>query len=94
MFRRFDDKLVHGDKFHYEDKGYVTVGAKTRKYAVISRRDWRLAGYVKYFPQSRQYVFFPLNCLLDKDCLREVADFCVEVTLAHRGKRKAFPASA
>lgn len=92
-FKRFDEKLVHGEKFYYEDKGYVTVGAKTRKFAVFSRRNMGLAGYVKFFAQSRQYVFFPLHYFLDKDCLRELAEYCVEVTNAHRGKRQAFPAS-
>lgn len=93
-FTRIDGKLVKGEKFYYEDRGYVSPGAKTRKFAVTSRRNMSLAGFVKYFAQSRQYIFFPLNCLLDKDCLREIADYCVEVTTAHRNQREAFPTSA
>lgn len=93
-FKRFDDQLVMGENLRYEDKGYVTAGAKTRKFAVYNSFNHSLIGYVKFFAQWRQYTFFPLNCILNKDCLREIADFCVEVTTAHREKRKAFPTSA
>lgn len=90
--KRIDDREVQGVFLSFEDKGYVTKGAKTKKFAVINRFNHTLLGYVKYFAQWRQYCFFPLNCILHKDCLDEVATFCRETTLAHREKRKAFPA--
>jgi hypothetical protein len=90
---RFDDKLIQGQYLNFEDRGIVSKGAKTRRYAVISRYNRSLVGYIKFFAQWRQYVLFPLNGMLNKDCLRETADFCQEVTLANREKRKPFPAS-
>jgi hypothetical protein len=89
---RFDDKRVEGKYLIFDDKGKPTKTATTRTFAVTSQHNGSLLGYVKFFAQWRQYVFFPLNCILNKDCLREVADYCVEQTSAWREKRKAFPA--
>lgn len=92
-FKRYDAKMVSGEHLNYDDKGTVSKGSKTHKYAVTSQYNSSLLGYVKYYAHWRQFTFFPFNCILNKDCLREVADFCVELTTAHREKRKAFPAS-
>ncbi len=92
-FNRFDSKMVIGDHLHFEDKGYISKGATTRKYSAINRYTNSLIGYIKFYAQWRQYTFFPLNCVLNKDCLREIADFCVEATTAHREHREPFPAS-
>lgn len=92
-FKRFDERMVQSNHLNFDDKGYVSKGAVTKKYAVSSRHNNSLLGYVKFFAQWRQYTFFPFNCILNKDCLREVADFCVELTAAQREKRKPFPAS-
>jgi hypothetical protein len=92
-FKRFDDKLVQGEHLNFQDKGIVSKGAKTHKFAVNSRYDHSFLGYVRYKAQWRQYVLFPLNCVLNKDCLREVADYCEAVTAAHREKRQAFAAA-
>jgi len=91
--KRVDEKFVVGEWLSYEDKGYISVTATTRKYLVKSRKDQSVLGYVKFFAQWRQYVFHPLNCILNKDCLREIAEFCIEVTTANRMKRLPFPAS-
>lgn len=91
-FTRHDARMVNGEHLNYDDKGLVSKGSKTHKYAVTSRYNNSLLGYVKYYAHWRQFTFFPFNCILNKDCLREVADFCVELTTAHREKRKAFPA--
>lgn len=93
MLKRFDDKFVKGDYLNFTDKGIAVKNGTTRTHAVHSRYNQSLLGHVKWFAQWRQYVFFPLNCILNKDCLREAADFCDEVTTAHRMKRTAFPAS-
>lgn len=90
--RRFDDRRVEGDHLNFDDKGLANKAATTRRFAVTSQYNGSLLGYVKFFAQWRQYTFFPLNCILNKDCMREVADYCVEQTAAHREKRKAFPA--
>ena len=92
LLKRTDDREVQGRFLSFEDKGYVTKGAKTKKFAVINRYNHSLLGYVKYFAQWKQYCFFPLNGILHKDNLDEVASFCRETSSAHREKRKAFPA--
>lgn len=93
MLKRFDDKFVRGEMLNFTDKGITVKNGTTRTFTVHSRYNQSLLGHVKWFAQWRQYAFFPLNCILNKDCLREAADFCDEVTTAHRMKREAFPAS-
>lgn len=93
MLTRFDDKRVEGKLLNFDDKGRVTKIAKTHKFAVINQYNGSLIGYVKFYAHWRQYTFFPLNCILNKDCLREIAEYCEEQTSAYRMKRKAFPAS-
>jgi hypothetical protein len=91
-FTRYDDKLVLSKNLSFVDKGFVSPGSVTRKFQVVSRYDQSLLGYVRWFPHWRQYVFYPLNCILNKDCLREAASYCEEVTASHKAKRQAFPA--
>lgn len=91
--RRFDERVVRGQYLSFEDKGKVSKGAVTNKFAVFNRIDRSFIGWVKFKGQWRQYVFFPLNCILNRDCLREVANFCEELTTAWREERKPFPVS-
>lgn len=90
-FTRYDDKMVLSQHLSFVDKGFIGPKTKTRKFAVVSRFDQSLLGYVRWFPHWRQYVFYPLNCILNKDCLREAANYCEEVTSSHKQGRKAFP---
>ena len=91
--KRFDDKLVEGEHLNFHDKGVVSKGAKTHKFYVTSRYNNSMLGYVRFYAQWRQYVFYPINCILNVDCLKEVADYCKESTTSQREKRQAFPAS-
>lgn len=91
MLKRFDEKLVEGKHQNFQDKGVVSKGATTHKFAVTSRYNQSLLGYVRFYAQWRQYVFYPLNCILNEACMRETADFCREATTAQREKRKSFP---
>lgn len=89
MLRKIDEKWTQGDYLLFEDKGYVSPGSVTRKFAVISRHSKALLGYVKWYIQWRQYTFAPLNAIFDKKCLREVAEFLEMKTAEHRERRKA-----
>lgn len=45
-------------------------------------------GLVKWYFQWRCYCFFPEpNTLFDRQCLRDIAEFCEEKTLEHRGAK-------
>lgn len=90
---RYDAKLVEGEHLDFEDKGKVSKGSKTHKYAVTNKTTNALVGYVKLRAQWRWFVFEPFNCTLTEGCLREAADFCRELNKAHREKRQPFPSS-
>lgn len=47
-------------------------------------------GEVSWFGRWRTYAFFPKDrCVFEKDCLREIAEFCEEMTKAWREMKKA-----
>ncbi len=75
-----------GVNLNFLDEGKVSVGSKTQRFSVHSRHTNVLLGYVKWYVQWRQYVFFPLNAIFDKKCLREIADFCERMTVAERAR--------
>lgn len=84
--QRIDLDWFRSSNLDFRDDGPVNVGAKTRQFSVFSRRTRSLLGYVKWWANWRQYCFFPLNSLFDKNCLREVAQFCEEATQAHKAR--------
>ena len=70
----------------YRDDGYVSVGAKTRKYSLFSRHNNSLIGIVKWMVQYRQYCFWPYLAVLDSKVMREVSEFCEQTTKAHKDR--------
>lgn len=70
----------------FKDKGSIGPKRKTRKYEVYSRYNKSLLGFVKWYAKWRAYVFFPINCIIDKACMRELADFCDEFTKAQKAR--------
>ena len=85
---RLDQKWFQSKNLTFRDDGPINKGAKTRVYSVFSRFNNSLLGYVKWFPNWRQYCFFPLNSLFDKECLRQVAQFCDESTQVQKDRSK------
>lgn len=63
---------------------------KTKRWDVHSGGAW--LGDVKWFGRWRNYCYFPApDVVMDKSCLREVADFCESESKAFRrtwGKAK------
>jgi hypothetical protein len=42
-------------------------------------------GSIQFYPRWRAYAFYPLpQTLFEKDCLRDIADFCERATIAWR----------
>jgi hypothetical protein len=52
-------------------------GRKTNVWQVATIDAPVILGEIKFWPRWRKYAFFPLaNTLYEKDCLRDIADFC------------------
>lgn len=58
---------------------------KTKVWAVTSKYDDFLLGYVLWFAKWRKYSFAPEpNTVFEQDCLRDIADFCQRQTTFHK----------
>jgi hypothetical protein len=84
--KRIDANYWKTGRLLFRDDGPVNKGAKTRRYSVFDGTSRSLLGYIKWFSNWRQYCFFPLNSLFNKDCLRQVALFCEEATTDHMSR--------
>jgi hypothetical protein len=63
----------------------VIQGHKTANWRVITKDGRSLLGEVKWFGRWRCYSFFPQpDCVFEKQCLRDIAEFCDAQTTAHR----------
>jgi hypothetical protein len=69
-----------------------TPSRKTKVWVVwSSKEDFEGAelGQVKFYPQWRKFAFFPASqTLFEKDCLRDIADFCETATKEWRSSRE------
>ena len=64
--------------------------AKTRRVWVVNKHDDVQLGNIGWLGRWRCYAFYPLsNTVYEKDCLRDIADFCEAKTKEHRAVRKA-----
>jgi hypothetical protein len=65
-------------------------GRKTKVWAVLTIDGTKNLGHVSWYGAWRKYTFCPGQLtVFDKDCLREIADFCEIRTDAHRSRNKA-----
>lgn len=63
---------------------------KTAVWSVIAHEGNADLGTVKWFGRWRRYAFFPAPAtVFEKDCLRDLADFCDEITKEHRSSLAA-----
>lgn len=85
---QLDQKWYRGEYLNFHDEGLISPGSVTHVFKVMSRLNGSVLGSVRWFIQWRQYCFFPLNAVFDKKCLREVAEFCEQMTEERRAKRK------
>lgn len=62
---------------------------KTRIWAVKPKTGG-IIGTVRWFGPWRQYALFPvMNSIYERQCLRDIADFCERKTKEHRSARKS-----
>jgi hypothetical protein len=60
------------------------LGLKTRRWAVLTQEGAPL-GAVRWFSRWRCYAFYPEpGTIYERQCLRDLADFCEEQTQMHR----------
>lgn len=88
-FTRIDKAWVDGKRMSYRDEGPAVMGGKTKKFSVYSRTNRSLLGYIQWFGTHYGYSFFPLNNVFDIEQLTEVAEFCYNVTKAHKERLEA-----
>lgn len=66
-----------------------TPAQRTEQWDVISL-DGKLLGIVKWYGAWRQYAFFPEpETIYERQCLRDLAEFCEKETYKHREKHAA-----
>lgn len=58
---------------------------KTRYWRVLTVDSGAFLGGIKWWNRWRCYCFFPeIATIFEKQCLRDIAEFCQEQTEAHR----------
>lgn len=61
---------------------------KTSVWIVRSSEGGDLLGEIRWFARWRKYAFFPaLHTVFEQDCLRDIAKFIEDETMAHRNRR-------
>lgn len=73
-------------KFIYN--GDMSQTRKTSVWDVLAKADgYHHLGVVKWFSRWRKYAFYPSpGCVFEEVCLRDIADFVVWATKAHKEK--------
>jgi len=68
---------------------FGTTG-KTTLWKVVTKDGTEVLGEIRWFPRWRCYAFFSTVpcCVLEKQCLRDISDFCEEETNKHRAAAK------
>lgn len=55
----------------------------------VKTKYWETLGIVKWFGSWRRYAFFPkADTVFEKDCLRDIANFCESKTNEHYSNLK------
>ena len=69
----------------FNDEGPSPSG-KTRIWQVYPKEGIMLPlGKISWYALWRKYVFLPYqNTVFEKDCLRDIADFCESKTIEHK----------
>lgn len=76
--------LDHGGDCRWIRFDPVPVDTKTNKWAVVEKSTGEVLGHVKWLGRWRRYVFSATDgCVLEWQCLTDIADFCVHQTKAH-----------
>lgn len=84
-----DDRWAQATYVNFEDIGRLKIGAKTKLFRVTNRAIGMVIGYIQWKPTWRRYVYCPEpDTIYDPKCMREIADFCEDVSRQHFDKLK------
>ncbi len=62
---------------------------KTKTWYVVNKHDDIQLGWVGWFARWRKYAFFPkIKTVYEEDCLKDIAQFCIDKTVEHKQARK------
>ena len=85
---RWEGDYVYGTHIKFVNKGKSASG-KTLRWEIIGEDEESL-GWVKWYGPWRTYAFdAEPETVYEKTCLRQIAQFCEELTKEHRERRKA-----
>ena len=75
-----DGKFISFSEYDFTGKTWI--------WQVVTRDGHsNLLGVVKWFSRWRCYAFFPgVETIFEERCLRDIASFCENETVKHRGK--------
>jgi hypothetical protein len=63
----------------------LASGKKTKRWAVSAKEGGDRLGSIQWYGPWRQYTFQPAaNTIYERQCLRDLADFCELQTKTHR----------
>jgi len=65
-------------------------GRRTRRWAVVNKERGDHLGEISWYGPFRQYSFCPSGtAVFERQCLRDIANFCELQTRAHRAAKAA-----
>lgn len=68
----------------FKDNGLSKTGI-TKRWIVVSKYDpTDMLGEIQWFGRWRCYAFYAFNAYFEKQCLRDIADFCEAQTKEHK----------
>lgn len=77
------------------DFEFMGSTGKTKCWQVVTKDRTHSLGSVHWFGRWMQYAFFPIaDTVYERQCLRDIADFCERETKAHREANKEVPVGA
>lgn len=69
----------------YIDFELMDSTGKTKRWQVVTADRTHQLGSVHWYGAWRQYCFFPIQqTVFERQCLRDIADFCESETKKHR----------
>ena len=80
------NEIVHTAKWLYFTLAHE--GEKTKRWNVCAQDGEILLGTINWLGRWRQYAFFPLpETVFERQCLRDIAEFCEQQTAAWRAAK-------
>ena|SRR2546426_700037 len=91
MNLKWEGDIVHGSYIRFVHTGQSESG-KTMIWRVENELDRIFLGSVKWFSKWRTYAFdAEPDIVFEKTCLRDIAQFCEELTEEHRNRQYVNP---